>query len=210
MSFAGVWALIVTRDTPTSNVNAARTAVAGVLSWYVATVFQLPEAYWAVVSTLIVMQSTLGATLPLSVQRFAGTAVGAVVGAATSMVFPGSIPLFALDLWAVGLLGAALRMDRSAYRYAGATLAIVLIVPRSASPWLIALHRFCEVSIGIAVSLGVAALWPEHTAAVQRSNAFVGLAEAKAYTGLVPLKVSGDSQNHANKRDRSRGGTSAT
>ena len=82
--------------------------------------------------------------------------------------FPGSIALFSPDLWAVGLLGAALRIDRSAYRYAGVTLAIVMIVPRSASPWLRAIHRFCEVSIGIAVSLTVSALWPERPEWTQR------------------------------------------
>jgi uncharacterized membrane protein YccC len=172
VSLVTAWDLIVAKDNPTTKQNAARTAVAGVTSWYVATLVQLPEAYWAVVSTLIVMQSTLGATLPVSVQRFAGTAVGATVGAATSGLFPGSIALFALDLWAVGLLASALRIDRSAYRYAGVTLAIVMIVPRSASPWLIAMHRFCEVSIGIAVSLIVSALWPER--ATHRSTGPVG------------------------------------
>ena len=160
-SLESAWDLVVATDTPSTNVAAARTAVAGVMSWYAATLVGLPEAYWAVMSTLIVMQSTLGATVPVSMQRFAGTAVGAAVGAASSALCPGSIALFAVDLWAVGVLGAALRIDRSAYRYAGVTLAIVMLVPRSASPWLIATHRFCEVSVGIAVSLAVSALWSE-------------------------------------------------
>jgi len=170
VSLAGAWDVMVAKNQPTSTLHAARTAVAGFASWYAATLLQLPEAYWAVVSTLIVMQSTLGATLPVSVQRFAGTAVGAAVGAATSMMFPGNIALFVLDLWAVGLLGAVLRIDRSAYRYAGVTLAIVMIVPRSALPWVIAVHRFVEVSIGIAVSLAVSAAWPERTDSTQRPS----------------------------------------
>ena len=110
-----------------------------------------------------------------SVQRFAGTAVGAVVGAATSMMFPGSIALFVLDLWAVGLLGTVLPIDHSAHRYAGVTLAIVMIVPRPASPWLIAMHRFCEVSIGIAVSLAVSALRPERPESTQGSSRLLGI-----------------------------------
>jgi uncharacterized membrane protein YccC len=31
-----------------------------------------------------------------------------------------------------------------------------------AAPWIIALHRFIEVSAGIIVALAVVALWPEH------------------------------------------------
>lgn len=71
--------LIVARENPPSLVHAARTAVAAIVSYLVARQCELPEAYWAPRSTLIVMQSTLGATLPISVQRFAGTAIGAVV-----------------------------------------------------------------------------------------------------------------------------------
>jgi len=36
----------------------------------------MPEAYWAVIATLVVMQSTLGATLTLSLERIVATAVG--------------------------------------------------------------------------------------------------------------------------------------
>ena len=49
--------------------RAARTAVAAVLSLLVARLSRLPEAYWAALSTLIVMQSTLGPALPISEPR---------------------------------------------------------------------------------------------------------------------------------------------
>jgi uncharacterized membrane protein YgaE (UPF0421/DUF939 family) len=39
---------------------------------------------------------------------------------------------------------------------------IVMLVVRERSAWLIATHRFIEVSLGIAVALIVAAVWPEH------------------------------------------------
>src|SRR5580700_11325590 len=57
-------------------VNSARTAAAAVVSLLVARLFRLPEAYWAPITTLVIMQSTLGAALPISAQRLAGTAVG--------------------------------------------------------------------------------------------------------------------------------------
>ena len=72
---------IVARENPSSLVHAARTTVAAVVSYLIARLFRLPEAYWAPISTLIGMQSTLGASLPVSVQHFAGTAVGAAIGA---------------------------------------------------------------------------------------------------------------------------------
>jgi uncharacterized membrane protein YccC len=68
--------LIFTRENPSSWLNATRTAVEAIVSYPVARLFGLPEAYWAAIPTLIVMQSTLGAALPVSVQRFAGTAIG--------------------------------------------------------------------------------------------------------------------------------------
>jgi uncharacterized membrane protein YccC len=52
-------------------------------------------------------------------------------------------------------------LDRSAYRFGGVSLAIVLLIPRTAPAWIIAFHRFAEVSIGIAVALLLATVWPE-------------------------------------------------
>jgi uncharacterized membrane protein YccC len=61
--------------------HATRTAVAATMSGIIARVVQMPEAYWAAIATLVVMQSTLGAMLTLSVERIVATAVGASVGA---------------------------------------------------------------------------------------------------------------------------------
>lgn len=60
---------IIARENPCSMEQAARTAAAAVLSLLGARVLGLPEGYWAAISTLIVMQSSLAAALPISVQR---------------------------------------------------------------------------------------------------------------------------------------------
>jgi uncharacterized membrane protein YccC len=52
-------------------------------------------------------------------------------------------------------------MDRSAYRFGGITLAIVLLVRRVEPAWQVAFHRFAEVSTGIAVALVMTVVWPE-------------------------------------------------
>lgn len=99
------------------------------------------------------MQSTLSAALPISVQYVAGTAIGAAVGAVADVYFPANVWAFGVAAFGIGLLCVGLRVERSAYRYASITLAIVMLVPRSSSGRLVALHRFFEVSIRIAVGL---------------------------------------------------------
>jgi len=62
-------------------VHAVRTAIAAVASLLIARLFRLPEAYWAAIATMMVMQSTLGAAWTISKDRLAGTALGAAAGA---------------------------------------------------------------------------------------------------------------------------------
>src|SRR5438093_9215694 len=56
--------------------HSVRTALAATVSVIIARLVQMPEAYWAAIATLLVMQSTLGATLTLSVERIVATAMG--------------------------------------------------------------------------------------------------------------------------------------
>ena len=142
--------------------HAIRTAVAASVSVMIARLVQMPEAYWAAIATLVVMQSTLGATLTLSIERIVATAVGASVGALEANYFAANLIAFALAIILVGLLSIAFRLEKTAYRYASITLAIVVLIPRSNPPWSTALHRFIEVSVGIIVALVVVAIWPEH------------------------------------------------
>ncbi len=161
MSSVGVSRFIIARDNPSTLEHSARTAVAAVVSLLVARLFRLPEAYWASVSTLIVMQSTVGAALPISAQRFAGTAIGVIVGGLAAAYFPGNALVFGIAVLLLGILCAGFRVERSAYRYASVAVAIIMLVPRTNKAWVIALHRFVEVSIGIAVGLVLSAIWPE-------------------------------------------------
>jgi len=142
-------------------VHAVRTAVAAAVSLGLARLFHLPEPYWAAISTLVVMQSTLGAALTVSEQRFAGTALGAVLGGLAASQFGSSILAFTLAVFVAGLLCVVLRMNHSGYRFASITLAIVMLVAHRQAASVVALHRFIEVSVGIAIGLALTALWPE-------------------------------------------------
>jgi uncharacterized membrane protein YgaE (UPF0421/DUF939 family) len=142
-------------------VHSARTAVVAVFSVLVARLCRLQEAYWAPITTVVITQSSLGAALTVSWQRFVGTALGALVGAIVAKRFGLSIPVFGISVFMLGLVCALLRVDRSAYRFGGITLAIVLLIPRTGPSWQVAFHRFAEVSIGIGVALLFAWVWPE-------------------------------------------------
>lgn len=141
--------------------HSLRTTIAAVTSLYIARLVRLPEAYWAAITTIVVLQSTLGAALQPSRQRFMGTALGVVAGAVAASYFGRNAIAFAASVFLLGLICATLNLDRSAYRFAGMALAIVALPSHGEAPWIAALHRFVEVSIGIAVGLAVTALWPE-------------------------------------------------
>jgi len=142
-------------------VHSLRTAVAAVVSLLAARLFRLPEAYWAPITTFVITQSSLGAALAVSGQRFIGTVLGAAVGAIVASCFAPIMVVFGVSVFILGLLSAMVRSHRSAYRFAGVTLTIVMLVPHTGPAWRVALHRFAEVSIGIAVALILAVVWPE-------------------------------------------------
>jgi uncharacterized membrane protein YccC len=145
-------------------VHAVRTAVAAVVSLLVARLFRLPATYWAPITTLVITQSSLGAAFAVSSQRFVGTVLGAIVGGAAASYFGPHALVFGVCVFILGLLCAVTRSGPAAYRFGGVTLAIVVLIPRSDSAWLVAFHRFAEVSIGIAVALLMAVVWPEREA----------------------------------------------
>jgi uncharacterized membrane protein YgaE (UPF0421/DUF939 family) len=126
-------------------VDSARTAIAALASVLAARLFRLPEAYWAPITTLVIV----------------GTMFGALLGAIVASLFGSHLIVFGICVFILGLLSAVVRSDRSAFRFGSVTLAIVLLVPRTGSPWQIAFNRLAEVSIGIGVALILAWVWPE-------------------------------------------------
>jgi uncharacterized membrane protein YccC len=150
--------------------HSGRTAVAAVGSLLVARSFGLPEAYWATVATLMVLQSSVGEAMLAARRRFTGAALGATLGGVLGTFLRPSVALFGAGILVLGWVCAALPraqkdqpdpIDQATYRYAGVTLAVVMLIPRPLTAWVVALHRFLEVSIGIAVALVLTVVWPE-------------------------------------------------
>jgi uncharacterized membrane protein YgaE (UPF0421/DUF939 family) len=139
-------------------INSARATVASVASVVLSRLFHLPDAHWAPISTIVILLSTIN-PLTLAWQRFAGTALGAALGALIATYFPPNWMVYGGGIFVCGILCALLRIG-AAYRFAAITLSIVLLVAHTRSPWTVAAHRFVEVSLGILVALIVTVVWP--------------------------------------------------
>jgi len=63
----GEW--VIAKDHPPSIAYVVLSAFAAIASYLIARLFHLPEAYWAPMSTLIVMKLTLSAALPSRRER---------------------------------------------------------------------------------------------------------------------------------------------
>jgi uncharacterized membrane protein YccC len=144
----------LTRD---ALIISARTAMAAVISLLLARRLNLQEFYWAPISTIVILLSTIP-PLTLAWQRFAGTALGAYLGALIAICPHHNWIIYAAGIFACGILSALLRLG-SAYRFAAIALTIVLLVAHEGTPWTVATHRFIEVSLGIAVALVITIIW---------------------------------------------------
>jgi uncharacterized membrane protein YgaE (UPF0421/DUF939 family) len=142
-------------------IHSARASVASVASMLLARSLKLPEFYWAPISAIVVILSTIN---PVTVawQRFAGTALGAALATLIAMYFPPNWIVYGAGIFICGVACALLRLA-SAYRFAAITLSIVLLITHARPPWIVAMHRFVEVSLGIAVALLVSMAWPAPT-----------------------------------------------
>jgi uncharacterized membrane protein YgaE (UPF0421/DUF939 family) len=130
--------------------DSARTAVATLISLLLARVLKFPEYYWAPISTIIIMQSSIQ-PFQGAWQRFVGTALGAALGAAIATYVGRTAVIYAIGIFVCGILAAASR-SWNAYRVAAITFSIVVLISRGTA-WMFAWHRFLEVSLGIAVAL---------------------------------------------------------
>ncbi|MGE4318323.1 MAG: aromatic acid exporter family protein [Deferribacterales bacterium] len=130
------------------------TAAAVMLSLYCAKFLGLAEFYWAPISAIIVMQSTLGQSWDVSKQRIYGTIIGALFAGVFDFVFHDVTTLnFTLGIFILGLICHALRLTMSAYRLGGVTFTIILLMHHNEVAWRIGFDRFVEVAVGICSAL---------------------------------------------------------
>jgi uncharacterized membrane protein YccC len=135
-----------------------RMTVAGILAYALADMFALPQGYWAVFSSIIIMQASVGGSVKATIDRLIGTIGGAVAGGIVAYFVPHE------NVWTLGIalviallpltLLAALRPN---YRVAPLTAVIVLITPgaQHLGPVGSAFYRILEITLGSLVGLVV-------------------------------------------------------
>ncbi|WP_438391357.1 FUSC family protein [Caballeronia sp. DA-9] len=140
----------------------ARTLIGCLLSYGAARLATLPELYWAVITTLIVVtQPSLNQALITGRDQIIGAVIGATLGVLGLLaVVRGAAPL---AVFAIGLVPlAALAAWRPTLRLACVTLVIVVLIPATGtgSPFERPIDRVLEILIGAGAALVVAFLMP--------------------------------------------------
>lgn len=137
---------------------AVRIVVASVLIFVLCHILGL-KSQWAILTAIIVMQSSVGASLKATLDRFAGSIGGAFWGVCVLLTLPPRTALVTGMALAITLVPLALvAAFRPAFRVAPITGVILLLAPLTpdTAPWLVGLDRIFEVGIGSIVALAVA------------------------------------------------------
>ena len=138
-----------------------RMTVASLVAFALAELFALPQGFFAVITTVIVMHASVGGSVNATLHRLIGTLGGAVWGGAVSAALPHTeVTALGLALVAVVAPLAVVAAYNPAYRIAPITAILVLLSPISqqAGPLESALDRMLEIGLGCIVALGVALL----------------------------------------------------
>lgn len=147
------------RPTSRKMQQSIQTMVAAVVAYLVATYFALPQGYWSVMTAILVVQASIGASLGLAFDRLLATLLGAVVAAALVAIF-GHAPGVSVILLAVSVLALSyVATFRGSLRLASVTAAIVILSdPHLGSPMLAAANRVAEIAIGAIIAVATSLL----------------------------------------------------
>jgi uncharacterized membrane protein YgaE (UPF0421/DUF939 family) len=148
---------------------ALKMGIAGVASIFIANLLKLPQGYWAAFSAFVVLGSDMRTTLKASADRLLGTAIGALLGGIFAYFWGDHLLLFGLAIALTVLICEVLRLGPS-YRLACVTVALVMLINKSGSPWAMAVYRFLEVALGIVIGVIISALPPKQPAVAQESG----------------------------------------
>jgi uncharacterized membrane protein YgaE (UPF0421/DUF939 family) len=128
-----------------------RASIAAAGSVAVAGWLDLEFPLYAMISAVIVTDLSPVQTRRLSLPRFAGTVIGAAVGAACSPLLSGGITALAAGIFGAMALTHLLALPDAA-KVAGYVCGIILI-DQAAAPWSYAAYRLAETALGIGVAV---------------------------------------------------------
>jgi uncharacterized membrane protein YccC len=148
-----------------------RMTLAAMLAYFATGLVGLHHGYWAVITCLVIMQGSLGATISAGLARIAGTAAGAGVGGIGALL----LLVHGIPQWLVLLLVTAplclLASSRAIFRLAPLTGALVLLLAGTGSLGF-ALARVAEIGLGTVIGvLASLMVLPERATAILVAHA---------------------------------------
>ena len=171
-SFKELFGRVRARKAPMS--LAVRGTVAATLAFAIATAFQLKLPLWAVLTSLIVTQGSVGRSLKATRDYMFGTIGGAIYGGAITVFIPhsGELQLLGMLILAVTPLAFIAAINPS-LNAATVTAVIVLLVPTMGhlDPLGSAIDRVFEVAVGALTGLAVSFIVLPSRAHVQMRSA---------------------------------------
>jgi uncharacterized membrane protein YccC len=152
--------------------QAIRMTLAALLADLGTAVVGLQHGYWAVITCLIIVQGSLGATIAAGIARLAGTGAGVVLGGIGVLLlrmYP-QLPVWVVLLIVIGPL-ALLVASKPVFRVAPLTGALVLLLGGLGDATF-AVQRFAEIVLGCVVGVMVSLfVLPERATAVLVNHA---------------------------------------
>jgi uncharacterized membrane protein YccC len=164
---------------------AARMLISATAAYTLAHAFGLPQGYWAVLTTIIVTQTSVGGSLKAAIDRLIGSVFGALVGAVAALLLPSHAPLVVGATLIAALTPLAmLTAFYPTYRVAPVTAIIVLMSTGAATfgPLGYALDRVLEITLGSVVGVVVSTL-------IAPARAYVQLRGAAAETARLLAQI---------------------
>ena len=140
---------------------AVRVTAAAVLAFALAKLLGFAHGYWAVITAIIVMQTSVGGSLKAALDRLLGTMAGALYGAAIAVAVPHATTTGLGTAMVIAILPLALLAAVKPNFKAAPITAFIVLVPLSGAevaPLTFALERIMEISIGSLVGMATSLL----------------------------------------------------
>src|SRR6202795_2939336 len=161
-----------------------RVTVAALGTYALAEFLHLPLALWAVLTSIIVTQLSVGRTLKATIDYIVGTLGGAVYSGLVATLIPHTSELGVLAVLAIALAPLALLAAiKPSFTVAPFTAVMVLLVPMitHVSPLESAYYRVIEVALGGMIAIAVSfVVFPEraHGLAIEAAARLIELMAA--------------------------------
>ncbi len=140
-------------------IHGLKTACAAVIAYGITTLFNLEFGYWAVISTVIVMQIYVADSVEMCLYRLSGTMIGALIGVLVLLIIPKNNLFIGTALFFTIGFCSFLTRYKSRYRMAAITVVIIIMTGIDAENiFVFGISRVFEIIIGILCAFLVSVL----------------------------------------------------